>query len=76
MLIELKRELISPAFVIGSGTLTRALVSSVVQPVAISNAKNRTQVKFEDSFVFTKKRAHTQPRVTPTAILFNGQYPQ
>ena len=45
MRIELKRECVSPAFVIGSGTLTRALVSSFVQPTAISNAKYRKKVR-------------------------------
>ena len=45
MHIELKHKCISPAFVIGSDTLTRALVSSVIQPAAISNAKYRKKVR-------------------------------
>ena len=44
MCIQLKCECVSPAFVIGSGTLTRTLVSSAVQPAAISNAKTGKKV--------------------------------
>ena len=49
MHIELMREFFNPALVIGSGTLTVALVSSVVQPAAIFNA--RFEAKLDNSFV-------------------------
>ena len=47
MCIELKRECVSPAFVIGSGLLTRALVPSVFQPAATQDIER----KFDNSFI-------------------------
>ena len=61
MRIELKSECISPTFVIGSGTLTRAFVSSVVQPAAISSAKN--QKKVWQQLRPHKKKQRTQSHV-------------
>ena len=57
MCIERNSECVNPTFIIGSGRLTRALVSPIVQPAVMSNAKypQNIKTKFENSFVLTKQ---------------------
>ena len=69
MRIELKHECISHAFVIGSGTLTGALVSYVVQPAAISNAKYRKKARQQLRPLIKLKRQC----VSPTFVIGSGK---